>query len=410
LNEDRQTSFRRWLIAGMIFLASVLNYVDRQALSLLAPTIQHDLHLTDQNYALILNLFLAAYTLAYVLSGWVIDRLGVRLGFALFLGWWSVANMLTVFARSMSALGASRFLLGLGEAGNWTAAPKAVSEWFRPSERGLAIGIYTLGATAGATLTPVIIVHLAVRYGWQSAFVVTGAGGLLWLLPWLWLYQKSPVEGGPRPVAAPVWRTIFSSGGVWLLMLARLLTDPVWYFFQFWFAKYLFDVRHVSQAGLTISWVVYSAAGAGALGGGWLSGILIGRRVSPPASRLRIMLGCAVLTPLSALIPGMAGLGSVLALAMVAAGAQMAWLINLTALVVDIMPRRVLATAFGVIAAGSAIGGMIMNWGVGYLLAHRSYTAAFYGLACVHPVAIALIWHLRRPRPTPATDLAKHLG
>ena len=159
----------RWWIIGMIFFASVMNYIDRQALSILAPTVQKELGLTNQDYALVVNLFLVAYTISYIVSGRVVDKLGVRLSLALFIGWWSVANMLTAFSRSLGSLGAFRFLLGLGEAGNWTAAPKAVSEWFPARERGLAIGIYTLGATIGATLAPVLILALASWHSWQAA-------------------------------------------------------------------------------------------------------------------------------------------------------------------------------------------------------------------------------------------------
>ena len=144
----------RWWIVTLIFGASVLNYIDRQTLSVLAPTIQKDLKLSNEDYASVLNLFLIAYTTASLLSGKVVDKLGVRVSLALFVGWWSVANILTGFARSAGSLGLFRFLLGLGEAGNWTAAPKAVADWFPARERGIAIGIYTLGATVGATIAP----------------------------------------------------------------------------------------------------------------------------------------------------------------------------------------------------------------------------------------------------------------
>ena len=186
----RRLPHLRWWIIALIFGASVLNYIDRQALSILAPTIQQELQLSNEDYATVLNLFLAAYTVASLVSGRIVDRLGVRASLALFVAWWSVANLLTAFARSAGSLGICRFLLGLGEAGNWTAAPKAVAEWFPARERGLAIGIYTLGATLGATIAPILIVGLASWHSWQAAFVVTGAAGLLWLIPWLALYRR----------------------------------------------------------------------------------------------------------------------------------------------------------------------------------------------------------------------------
>ena len=180
----------RWWIAAMLFGASVLNYMDRQALSLLALTIQADLRLDEADYARVVNAFLITYTIAYLFSGRISDRLGVRWALFAFVAWWLTANLLTAMVTTAGGLMLCRSLLGLGEAGNWTAAPKAVAEWFPPRERGLAIGIYSLGATVGATIAPPLVVALAVRYRWPSAFLVTGLLGLLWLVPWLWFYRR----------------------------------------------------------------------------------------------------------------------------------------------------------------------------------------------------------------------------
>ena len=419
----------RWWIVALIFCASVLNYVDRQALSILAPTIQKDLALSNEDYASVLNWFLIAYTVALILSGKIVDRFGVRFSLALFVGWWSISNILTGFARSASSLGVCRFLLGLGEAGNWTAAPKAVSEWFPARERGLAIGVYTLGATVGATLAPVLIVGLASWHSWQAAFIVTGSAGLLWLIPWLWLYRRpsehprlSPEErtliesdgaavsqppttptSSPTSTPAPIpeaptwgkWHQVLLRREVLLLIFARMLTDPVWYFFQFWFAKYLYDSRGLDQKSLSVTWVVYLAADVGVLSGGWLSGLLIKRGTAPVRSRLWIMLGCAVLVPLGAVIPHVDALWLVLAFGMVAVLAHLAWLINLSALVVDLVPRGSLAFAFGVIAAGSSLGGLMMNKAVGSLVTNTSYDPAFGFMLLLHPLAWILAWQLR---------------
>lgn len=409
----------RWWIVALIFFASVLNYVDRQALSILAPTIQQELGLSNEDYASVLNAFLVAYTVALILSGKIVDRFGVRFGLALFVGWWSIANILTGFARSAVSLGVCRFLLGLGEAGNWTAAPKAVSEWFPARERGLAIGIYTQGATVGATLAPVLIVGLASWHSWQAAFIVTGSAGLVWLIPWLWLYrrpgehprltaeERTLIESGQaaelaaNPAAAPdwgKWYRVLLRREVLLLIFARMLTDPVWYFFQFWFAKYLYDSRGLDQKSLSVTWVVYLAADIGVLAGGWLSGLLIKRGTAPVRSRLWIMLACALLVPLGAVIPHADALWLVLAFGMVAVLAHLAWLINLSALVVDLVPRGSLAFAFGVIAAGSSLGGLMMNKAVGSLVTNTSYDPAFGFMLLLHPLAWLLAWQLR-PRP-----------
>jgi ACS family hexuronate transporter-like MFS transporter len=398
----------------MLLLASALNYLDRQTLSILAPTIQKELQVSDQDYAFVVNLFLIAYTMATLCSGRVVDRLGVRLSLALFVGWWSISNILTGFARSLTTLGIFRFLLGIGESGNWTAAPKAVSDWFPAKERSLAIGIYTLGGTIGATIAPVLIVKIASVYGWQMAFVATGLVGLVWLGPWLWLYrhpgrhqrlsdkEREHISGRKRESTPPAgasetaegWLTVLSRRDVWLLMLSRLLTDPVWYFYQFWFAKYLFSERSVSQTGLSITFVIFLAADLGAIGGGWFSGRLINERRPPPNSRRLVMSAAACVMPLSILVPHFGTISVLLAIGMVIAFAHMAWLINLSALVVDVIPQRSLATTFGVIAAGSALGGVVMNWAVGSLVTHHSYGPAFLVMAGLHPLALLLVWRL----------------
>jgi ACS family hexuronate transporter-like MFS transporter len=425
--EPRKIPFLRWWIAAALLAASVLNYVDRQAISLLAPTIQHDLKLSNSDYALVLNLFLAAYTVSYLISGRLVDALGVRVGLALFLGWWSLANLCTGFVRSAAALAGVQTMLGLGEAGNWTAGPKAVAEWFPARERGIALGLCTLGATLGATLAPLLILGLSARLGWQGVFFVTGGAGFLWLIPWLWLYRRPAVhprlaaaerteilvdsgverivpsfakasEGRPNglPSRPGTWRTILARPEVGRLLLARLLTDPVWYFYQFWFAKYLHDERGISQQGLAITWVIFLAADLGTLGGGWLSGRLIRGQVKPSHSRVRVMAVAACLAPLSALVPHVAALNLVLALGMIAVFAHLVWLVNLTALVVDVIPVADVGSTFGVIAAGSTVGGMVMNWMVGRLVTSFSFAPAFTALALLHPIALVLVWRFRR--------------
>ena len=414
----------RWRLVSILFLASVLNYLDRQTLSILAPSIQADLRISDSAYAGIVNLFLAAYTVAYLFSGRLTDKLGTRTSMALFVGWWSVANMLTGLARSAASLGACRFLLGLGEAGNYTVGPKVVSEWFPARERGIAIGIYTLGATIGATIAPGIVIALAGVSSWRTAFVVTGALGLLWLIPWLLLY--APSERHPRitdaerqmladsrredsggdpntPITSAIkedradvsesnlWRAVFSRRDVWALMAARMLTDPVWYFYQFWLAKYLTADRGVTQQGLGITWVVFLAADVGTLAGGLLSGRLIRRGKAPAAARMVVMGACACLLPLSPLVAVAPSVAACLGVAMLMVVSHLTWLINLSALVVDRIPQRIVATAFGVIAAGSTLGGICMNSFVGWLVTNHTYTVWFVIAAFLHPVAWLLL-------------------
>src|SRR5688500_11728727 len=232
----------RWWIAALLLLASILNYIDRQALSILAPTIQADLALSDAQYGRDVSVFLLAYTIAYLVSGRSVDALGPRVSLALFVGWWSVANMLTGFAKSAFSLGAFRFLLGLGEAGGYTASPKVVSLWFPAKDRGIAVGLYSVGGALGATIAPLLILFLADRYGWRGAFIATGALGLLFVVVWLALYRAPeshpwltaaeraliPAADGEaaRQPTAPVlkevarWKLILTTPAVWALMFA----------------------------------------------------------------------------------------------------------------------------------------------------------------------------------------------
>ena len=383
----RKITHLRWWIAALLAGAAVLNYVDRQTLSALAPTIQADLGMDDSAYANVVNLFLVAYAVAYLVSGRIADRIGSRAGMALFVVWWSLANILTALTQGGRTLGLFRFALGLGAAGMWPTASKAVSEWFPAKERALAIGVYTMGATVGAAVAPYVVIPLAtVAYaevwpalagwlgtgvGWRVAFILTGLAGFLWLVPWLWLYRlprelalaARKEESAQASDASPAWnwRRVLRFKSMWLLLAGRLVTDPVWYFYQFWFPKYLSADRQLSQEQLTLSWIVYAAAGVGSLAGGWFSGHLVKRGMPPVDSRLRVMLVCACLMPFSAFIARVSDLNWTLAFMAVTVVASLAWLININALVVDLVPSHSIGTVFSVVAAGSTIGGIVMN-------------------------------------------------
>ena len=387
----------RWWIIVLLFLAAVLNYIDRQTLSALAPTIQKDLAMDDQEYANVINIFLIAYTIAYLISGRIADKIGTRASLFFFVAWWSVANMLTAAARGVTSLSVYRFALGLGEAGIWPAASKAVSEWFPAKERALAIGMYTMGATIGATIAPYIVIPLATyNYaatvpaianwlgtgtGWRVAFIITGLAGLIWIVPWILIYRRpeksklitkeelamletaSTAEdsNNGEGTTAWSWKKVLTFRGTWLLLIARLITDPVWYFYQFWFPKYLSSDRNLSQEQLKITWIIYAAAGVGSLLGGFISGRIVKKGVLPVASRMWVMLFCAILMPLSPFIASSTGLNASLTLTICTVIAALAWLINISSLIVDVVPKHSLGTVFSVVAAGSTLGGIVMN-------------------------------------------------
>lgn len=415
--DPRRIPNLRWLIVGLLFVSTVINYLDRQTLSILATTIQRDLAMSDTQYARVVQAFLLAYTIAYLLAGRITDWLGTRVSMAAFIVWWSAASVLTAFSRSAFSLGAFRFLLGLGESGNYTAAPKAVVEWFPARGRGTAVGIYTAGAMVGATIAPPVIAFLALTYGWRAAFVVIGALGFVWVIPWLWLYRVPhehpritprelaivpgppavrPNDEGAAETERQRWTALLARRETWLLTLSRVLTDPVWYFYLFWFPKYLNDARGLTLAQVgAVVWVVYLAADVGSVTGGWASGRLVRRGLAAIPARKRVMTVAACLLPVSPLIAFAPSVAGALALAAVVALAHLSWQVTLSTLVTDVFPQRLVATAFGVVAAGSGLGGLISTGIIGRLVTTYSYTPVFVVMGLLHPIALLLIRQVR---------------
>jgi ACS family hexuronate transporter-like MFS transporter len=389
----------RWAILALLFAATVLNYVDRQTLSILASSVQKDLGIDDVGYARIVQYFLVAYALSYLGAGWVTDKLGAKLTLTLFLGWWSLANLLTGWVRNASQLGFARLMLGIGEPGVYTAGPKAVAEHFPVAERGFAIGVYTAGAMVGATIAPPLIAWLALRYGWRAAFVITGAAGFVWLAVWLLVY-RTPAGAQPARTTEPIrWGPILRDRSVWGLAIARLIADPVWYFYLFWFPKYLTDDRGMTLVQVaSLAWIVYLAADIGSVGGGWLSGRFIRAGIRPVNSRLIAMAGAATLAPLGMLIASHPSTGPTLALGALVACSHLVFQVNMGALVVDLYPMRYMATVFGLIAAGSALGGFASTQLVGQLASTGNYARVFLLMGMLHPVAWLVAWSSLRGR------------
>lgn len=391
--ETFRVSKLRWGILALLFAATVLNYLDRQVLSILAPQVQRDLGIDDLGYARIVQYFLVAYALSYMLAGWVTDKLGAKVTLALFLGWWSLANMATGWVRNASQLGFARLMLGIGEPGVYTAGPKAVAEHFPPTERGFAIGVYTAGAMIGATIAPPLIAFLALQYGWRAAFVITGAAGFVWLAVWLVVY-RSPAGTEPARTKEPIrLGSILRDRSVWGLALARLIADPVWYFYLFWFPKYLADERGMGLVQVaSLAWIVYLAADVGSIGGGLLSGRLIRSGVAPERSRIITMGMAAGVAPLGMLIAFNLDIGPTLALGALVAFAHLVFQVNISAAVVDRFPMRIVASVFGLIAAGSALGGFASTRIVGEIASTGSYAEVFLLMGVLHPIAWLIAW------------------
>jgi ACS family hexuronate transporter-like MFS transporter len=286
-----------WVIAFLLCLATTINYLDRQAIGIVSVEIQREFSLTQEHYSYIVSAFLLAYAIGYGFSGYIVDRLGARRGFAVFMASWSIAQLLHGFAIGKWSLGSYRFLLGLSEPGAWPAAAKAIAEWFPASQRALAMGIFNAGTMLGSALAPVTVALITLRYGWRSAFVLTGLAGIVWLALWLMIYRSPAQTAVQGPRAKVDWLALLRARGCWTLILTRFLTDPVIYFVIFWLPDYLrrergFDLAMVGE----YSWVPFALGGVGYLVGGWLSGFLmrsgwtLGR-----ARKFSMALGAAVL-------------------------------------------------------------------------------------------------------------------
>jgi MFS transporter, ACS family, hexuronate transporter len=285
----------RWWIGGILFASTVINYIDRQTLSILAPYLQQNYHWTNTDYANIAIAFRVSYSLGQTVCGRFIDRVGTRLGLTLSVTWYSIVSVLTSLARGLTSFTLFRFLLGLGESANWPGASKAVSEWFPKRERGLATAFYDSGSSIGGAVAPFLILPLYLRWGWRVAFVIPGLLGFLWLMVWRWLYRRP--EEHPRiseaerkmiladasePEAATgarrlKWYELLKLPQTWGTIFSKGLTDPVWFFVTDWFPIYLVAKGISLKGGLIAVWLPFLAADLGNFFGGWASGHLIRR-------------------------------------------------------------------------------------------------------------------------------------
>jgi MFS transporter, ACS family, hexuronate transporter len=286
----------RWWIAGILFASTVINYLDRQTLSLLAPYLKLQYQWTNSDYANIVIGFRIAYTIGQTVLGRLMDRLGTRRGLTLTVAWYSIVSVSTALARGLASFAGFRFLLGAGESANWPAATKAVSEWFPKRERALATAVFDSGSSIGGAIAPFIILPIYFRWGWRPAFMIPGALGFLWLIAWRWLYY--PPEAHPRigqselqmivadklesdsrpPSQTRIrWRDLLKLPQTWGTIIARSFTDPVWFFVTDWFPIFLVAKGIELRSGLIAVWIPFIAADLGNFFGGGMSGYLIKR-------------------------------------------------------------------------------------------------------------------------------------
>src|SRR5579863_939729 len=398
---------RRWLMISFAFWATVINYLDRQTLSVAAPALREQFHLSNVEYSRVVFAFLLAYTLSNGISGPVIDHLGTKLGYALCMAWWSVAALLHGFATGGLSLGMFRFLLGIGEAGNWPAAVKVVTEWYPERERALASGIFNSGSAVGAILAPPIVALILLRYGWPSAFVSVGAVGLIWLALWLPAYRKpyaaaTELDAPPIPV-----RTLVRSRFVLAFTFSKIFLDPVWYFYIFWFPEYLKRARGFDMAAIgKYSWIPFAVAGAGNFLGGGLSGWLRRRGASLTVARKGAITFFAALmtSAIGAVLVQQAWLA--IALVSIAMLGYTGSLANMLALPGDVFPKSTVASVYGLASMGSGIGGMLFTLITGWAVDHYSYTPVFIGFGLLPLICAAILWLLvGELRPIRVTEI-----
>jgi ACS family hexuronate transporter-like MFS transporter len=405
----------RWWIIGLIFLATLINYIDRLTISVLAPVITRDLGLTNTEFGGIITWFLLAYTISQSLSGKLYDRIGTKRGFVCSIILWSVAAMAHAFARGLASLSIFRFVLGLGEAGNWPGAAKTVAEWFPIRERAFGMAIFNSGAAVGSVIAPPLIVWLSLSYGWQTTFIVTGSLGFAWLLLWLPFYQtpdrhkwlsdeerKLIREGqrteGTEPAElaqAPKWRELLRYRQVWAIVLARFLTDPIWWLYITWLPKYLADARGFSLVKIGLfAWVPYLAADAGSLSGGWLSGYLISRGWSVDRARKVVILMAALLMPagIFAAFANDAMVALVL-IGVVLFGFQV-WINNVQTLPSDFFSDKAVASVAGLGGTGAGIGSMIFIFSTGWVVDHFSYVPVLVVAGLLAPFGTLVLFAL----------------
>jgi ACS family hexuronate transporter-like MFS transporter len=400
----------RWFIAALLCCSTALNYLDRQTLSVLASTIQKELRLSTVDYARFGSAFLLSYTVMYAVGGRIMDRLGTRRGLMLFVSGWSVVNMLHGFARSAAQLTAFRFLLGVTEAANIPGGVKAVTEWFPVRERALAVGIVNAGTALGAALAVPVVSFVALAFGWRSAFVVTGALGLVWVAVWAsfyWLPAQHPrlspeeraliAEVDPLRSAAAAepppstLRQLLAMRETWGCISARALTDPISYFLAFWIPKYLQDARGFTLADVgKLLWIPYVAQALGNVAAGAIPRALVARGWAIDRARKRTMLLVSLVMPLLCLAVTQAGRSgaAILALAAFMFG-HAAW--GNVILPAEVFPRRVVGTVSGLGGAMGALLGAITQLGIGHVVQAVSFTPVFAACAVMYIVAFALV-------------------
>jgi ACS family hexuronate transporter-like MFS transporter len=408
----------RWVICGLLFAATAINYVDRQILGVLKPTLQHELGWNELQYADIVFWFQAAYAVGYLGFGRLIDKIGARFGFAIAIVIWTIAHVAHAAVRTVSGFTLVRVGLGLGESGNFPAGVKAVAEWFPKSERALATSIFNAGSGIGAIITPLIVPPIVIYFGWRAAFVITGTFSLVWLVFWLFTYTRPRENKNVKPGELAFiesdppdaeehknipWTRLLRVKETWAYAIGKFLIDPIWWMYLFWLPGFFADRYHLDLKSFGPPVVaVYIMSDIGSVAGGWLSSQLIKMGFSINAARkLTMLVSCFAILPI---VYAMYADNMWLAVGIlgIATAAHQSFSANLYTLPSDVFPRAAVGSVIGIGGTVGAIGGMLMSKYTGYVLdALHTYTPIFIVAAGAYALAL-LVVHVLSPRYEPA--------
>jgi MFS transporter, ACS family, hexuronate transporter len=386
----------RWTICAMLFVATSINYMDRQVISILKPTLEHSIGMTEVGYGYIVDAFQIAYALGLLAAGRFVDKVGTRIGYMVIMAVWSLSAMGHALANTVLEFGIARFFLGIGESGNFPAAIKTVAEWFPRSERSLATGIFNSGANLGAILAPIAVPWVTLRYGWHAAFLVTGGFSALWILWWFskyrkpidhptltgaeltHIYQEAATDVGP---SIP-WGRLLGYRQTWAFSTAKFLTDPIWWFYLFWMPSYFSARFHLdlSHLGLPLI-IVYSASAVGSIGGGWLPAPFRRLGLSATHARLAAMLSCACLVVPIFTVTYVQSEWAAIALLSAAAAAHQGWSANLLTTTSDMFPRSAVGSVTGIGSMAGSAGGALLATYAGHILQLTHSYASLFGIA-----------------------------
>lgn len=405
----------RWLIAILLFGETILNYLDLQTLSVVAPELTKAIGMTDLQYSHIAMAFQFAYLFSFIVGGWVIDKLGVRWGLFLSMLWWSAAAAAHGFASTSHDFMVFRILLGIGYPGAYMAAAKAAAEWYPPQERGFVTGVYSAGATVGATLAPPLIAWLTLQYSWRDAFFVTGTAGLVYAMAWLIMYrspsshpwlreperqyilssrEETKVKTPPLRKTLPYF---VRNRYFWAIVLGRMIGDTPWIFYVLWIPKYLNEAEGLNLHAIGyLAWIPFLFSDAGSLGGGWLSGIFVRHGFDPVRARLRVMLGCAVVTLFTFTLYFVHSVPIVIVLLSLMMLCTMGWMINLSTVPVDVFPKEMVGTGVGLTTAGAIIGQLAFTFAIGHIVQLYSYGPLFFIMSGLEVIAYMVIRFILR--------------